>query len=78
MCYSLFFFGMLVVECAILLIQVFFQSKTPSLSILYLVPVTAISAGLFLTEGIILLRKNKHYNALKDNLADDVKTVQNV
>ncbi|MCW4005452.1 MAG: hypothetical protein NWF04_02475 [Candidatus Bathyarchaeota archaeon] len=76
MCYSLFFFGMLAVEFAILLIQFFFQGRTPSLTVLYLVPVTAVAAGLFLTEGIILLRKNRHYNTLKDNLADDEKTVQ--
>jgi hypothetical protein len=71
MCYSLFFFGMLGVEVAILLIQFFLQGRTPSLAVLYLVPVTATSAGLFLTEGIILFRKNKPDNTLKDNVPDE-------
>jgi hypothetical protein len=59
MCYSLFFWGMLSVEVAILFVQFFFQDKTPSLAVLYLVPITATSAGLFLIEGIVLLRRNK-------------------
>ncbi|XES78297.1 MAG: hypothetical protein ACBZ72_05335 [Candidatus Bathyarchaeia archaeon] len=67
MCYSLFFFGMLGVELAILLIQFFIQARAPSLAILYLVPVTAISAGLFLTEGLLLFRKNRPGTALKDD-----------
>jgi hypothetical protein len=58
-CYSLFFFGILSVEVAILAIQFFLQNRTPSLAVLYLVPITAASAGLFLTEGLILWRKNK-------------------
>src|SRR4030042_2590486 len=40
-CYSLFFFGILSVEAAILLVQFFFQGQTPSLAVLYLVPITA-------------------------------------
>jgi hypothetical protein len=59
MCYSLFFWGMLSVEVAILFIQFFFQGKTPDLAVMYLVPITSISAGLFLTEGVLLWRKNK-------------------
>jgi len=58
-CYSLFFFGLLSVEIAILLIQFFFVGETPSLAVLYLVPITAGSAGLFLAEGLILWRRNK-------------------
>lgn len=76
MCYSLFFFGMLGVELAILLIQFFLQERTPSLAVLYLVPVTAISAGLFLTEGLILFRKNRPDNSSKDDSANE-KTAQN-
>jgi hypothetical protein len=58
-CYSLFFFGILSVEAAILFVQFFFQGQTPSLAVFYLVPITAGSAGLFLAEGLILWRKNK-------------------
>jgi hypothetical protein len=71
LCYSLFFFGMLSVEAAILVIQFFFQNLTPSLAVLYLLPVTGISAGLFLAEGLILYRKNRHINQVKDTLPDD-------
>jgi hypothetical protein len=63
-CYSLFFFGILSVEVAILLVQFFFQGQTPSLAVLYLVPITAGSAGLFLAEGLILWRRNKPDNPL--------------
>jgi hypothetical protein len=70
-CYSLFFFGILSVETVILLVQFFFQGVTPSLAVLYLVPITAASAGLFLAEGLILYRKNKPNNPLKDNLAEE-------
>lgn len=76
-CYSLFFFGVLSVEVAILLVQFFFQGRTPSLAVLYLVPITATSAGLFLAEGLVLYRKNKPSNSLKDDLADE-KPAQNV
>ncbi len=65
-CYSLFFFGILSVEVAILLIQFIFQSQTPSLAVLYLVPITAGSAGLFLAEGLTLWRRNKHSNSKSD------------
>ena len=58
-CYSLFFFGILAVEVAVLIAQFFLQDRTPSIAVLYLVPITAVSAGLFLTEGLFLLRKNK-------------------
>lgn len=58
-CYSLFFFGILSVEIAILIIQFFMQGQIPSLAVLYLVPITASSAGLFLAEGLILRKRNK-------------------
>lgn len=66
-CYSLFFFGILSVEVAILLVQFFFQGQAPSLAVAYLVPITASSAGLFLAEGLILWRRNKRDNSLKNN-----------
>jgi hypothetical protein len=62
-CYSLFFFGILSVEVAILSIQFFFQNQIPSLAVLYLVPITAGSAGLFLAEGLVLWRRSKHQAA---------------
>ncbi len=58
-CYSLFFFGILSVEVAILLVQFLFQGQTPSLAVMYLVPITSGSAALFLAEGLILWRRNK-------------------
>jgi len=61
-CYSLFFFGILSVEVIILGIQFFLQGQTPSLAVGYLVPITGGSAGLFLAEGLILLRRNKSEN----------------
>ena len=67
LCYALFFFGILSVEVAILSIQFFFQGRTPSLAVAYLVPITAGSAGLFLAEGLILWRRNKPDNSLKNN-----------
>ncbi len=76
-CYSLFFFGILSVEVVILLVQFFFQGVTPSLAVLYLVPITAGSAGLFLAEGLILYRKNKPNNPVKESLAED-KSAQTI
>jgi SOS-response transcriptional repressor LexA len=58
-CYALFFFGILITETAILVVQFFSQSLTLSLAVGYLVPITAGSAALFLTEGLILWRYNK-------------------
>ncbi len=65
-CYSLFFFGILSVELAILAIQFFLQGQTPSLAVIYLVPVTAGSAGLFLIEGLVFLRHNKPDSSIKN------------
>jgi hypothetical protein len=58
-CYSLFFFGILITEIAILVTQFFSQSLTPNLALLYLIPITVGSAGLFLVEGIVLWQRNK-------------------
>ena len=58
-CYSLFFFGMLLVEAAILMAQFFSQNLTPHLAVLYLIPITAGAMGLFLAEGLVLWRRNK-------------------
>ncbi len=69
-CYSLFFFGILSVEVAILVIQFFLQSQAPSLAVLYLVPITAGSAGLFLAEGLILWRRNKPVNLAKTDSSE--------
>jgi hypothetical protein len=74
LCYSLFFFGILSVEATILVVQFFFQGAIPSLAVMYLLPITGISAGLFLAEGLILQRKNKRANPVKDNLSEDKTT----
>lgn len=71
LCYSFFFIGILSVEVAILLIQYFSQGQTPSLAVLYLVPITAGSAGLFLAEGLLLLKRNKPDSSVKPELLDE-------
>jgi len=68
-CYSLFFFGILSVEIAILFVQFLFQGQTPSLAVIYLVPITAGLAGLFLAEGLILLRRIKREGGQKAEFA---------
>jgi hypothetical protein len=77
MFYSLFFFGLLSVEVAILFIQFFFQGRTPSLAVFYLIPITVGSAGLFLAEGIIIWRRNKPNNSVKNDSLEE-KSVTNV
>jgi hypothetical protein len=57
-CYSLFFFGLLSVEAVILIVQFFSQDLTPSLAVMYLLPITGVSAVLFLAEGLMVYRKN--------------------
>ncbi len=69
-CYSLFFFGILSVEVVILVVQFFSQGLTPSLAVMYLVPITALSAVLFLTEGLMLYRKNRPSSS-RDKNADE-------
>ncbi|HSV49925.1 MAG TPA: hypothetical protein VLH35_06375 [Candidatus Acidoferrales bacterium] len=44
------------------------------MAVLYLIPITAGSAGLFLTEGLILHRRNKPNNTVRADSSDD-KTV---
>lgn len=55
--YSFFFMGILSAEIAIIAIQVFFYGQSLNLEIFYLIVITAIAMGLFLGEGILLLRK---------------------
>jgi hypothetical protein len=74
LCFSLFFFGILSVEAAIIAVQVFFQGVTPSLAVLYLLPITGISAGLFFAEGLVLYRKNKRSNPAKEVFPEDKPT----
>jgi len=65
-CYSMFFFGLLSVEVAILIVQFFSQNLRPSLAVAYLVPVTALSGVLFLLEGLLLVGKKKNVSSSKD------------
>jgi hypothetical protein len=67
-CYSLFFFGLLSVEVAILIVQFFSKDLTPSLAVMYLVPITGLSSVLFLAEGLMVYRKNNPSSSLKDTL----------
>ena len=69
-CYSLFFFGLLSVEAAILIVQFFSKDLTPSLAVMYLLPITGVSAVLFLTEGLMVFRKNNPSNSSKDTLVN--------
>lgn len=73
-CYSLFFFGLLSVEAAILIVQFLSQGLTPSLAVMYLLPITGLSAVLFLAEGLMVFRKNKPSNSSKENLANEQPT----
>ena len=70
LCYSLFFFGLLSVEAAILILQFFSQGLTPSLAVMYLLPITGVSAVLFLAEGLMVYRKNNPSSSSKDNLGN--------
>jgi hypothetical protein len=70
-CYSLFFFGLLSVEAAILIVQFFSKDLTPSLAVMYLLPITGVSAVLFLAEGLMVFRKNKPSNSSKEDLANE-------
>jgi len=65
-CYSLFFFGLLSVEAVILIVQFISLNLTPSLAVVYLFPITGLSAVLFLAEGLIIYRKNKPNSSSKD------------
>jgi DNA-binding IclR family transcriptional regulator len=69
-CYSFFFFGILIAEIAILVAQFFSQGLTPSLAVGYLVPITAGATGLFLAEGLILWRYNKRAVLKTENSQD--------
>lgn len=66
MFYSLFFFGILIVEFAILFVQFFLQGRTPDLAVIYLLPITGGAAGLFLAESLTLLRRNRSDNQIKN------------
>lgn len=70
-CYSLFFFGLLSVEAAILIVQFFSKDLWPSLAVMYLLPITGLSAVLFLTEGLMVFRKNRPSNSSKEDLANE-------
>ena len=65
-CYSLFFFGLLSVEASVLIVQYFSQDLTPSLAVMYLLPITGVSAVLFLAEGLMVYRKNNPSSSSKD------------
>ena len=70
-CYSLFFFGLLSVEAAILIVQFLSQGLTPSLAVMYLLPITGLSAVLFLTEGLMVFRKNKPSRSSREDLVNE-------
>ncbi|MGD2066616.1 MAG: hypothetical protein PVI43_05545 [Candidatus Bathyarchaeota archaeon] len=59
MCYSLFFFSILVIETIIISVQFFSTEQTLNIALLYLLATNAIAFALFLTEGLLLRQKNK-------------------
>jgi len=59
MCYSLFFLGILIVECVIISIQFFYSGQIPNLVLLYLIATNAIAFALFLGEGLLLRQKTR-------------------
>jgi len=59
MCYSLFFLGILVVEAAIISVQLFYSGEIPNLALLYLIATNAIAFALFLGEGLLLRQKTR-------------------
>jgi len=65
-CYSLFFFGLLTVETVILIVQFFSKDLLPSLAVMYLLPITGLSAFIFLAEGLMVYRKNSPNISSKD------------
>ena len=77
MCYSLFFFGIFSVEIVVLAIQFLVQGHTPDLTMMYLIPITGSSAGLFLAEGVILRRRSRREAAAK-NLSTDANPEESI
>jgi len=59
MFYSFFFMGILGAEISIIAIQLFFFGQGLNMEIFYLIVITAIAMGLFLGEGVLLLRKTR-------------------
>jgi hypothetical protein len=59
MCYSLFFLGIIGTELTIIASQYFLQGLIPSVDLIYLAATNTIAMALFLTEGLLIRRKNK-------------------
>ena len=59
MCYSLFFLGIVIVDLAIILAQIFVQGIVPNLDLLYLAATNMLAMALFLSEGLLLHRKDR-------------------
>ena len=59
LCYSLFFLGILILEVAILIVQVFSDELTLSLPLVYLMITNIIAFVLFLGEGLLLRKKTQ-------------------
>jgi len=57
MCYSLFFLGILIIECIIISVQFLSTGQIPNLAIIYLIATNTIAFALFLGEGLLLRKK---------------------
>ena len=59
MCYSLFFMGIVGIDLAVIVAQVFFLGEVPRLDLIYLAATNIVAMAIFLGEGLLLGRKNQ-------------------
>lgn len=64
LCYSLFFVGILGTEGAIVTVN-FVNGQFPAMDLIYLIVTNAIAMTLFLGEGLLLRKKAKPENSIK-------------
>ncbi len=76
MCYSLFFLGIVGTELAIITSQFFLQGRIPSVDLIYLAATNAIAMALFLSEGLLIRRKNKPLH--ERNNKEEKRTLRNI
>lgn len=71
MCYSFFFCGLIATALIVITTQYFFQSKPLNVDLIYLVASNTVAMVLFLSEGLLLLIKNKRKETKKANKPSD-------
>lgn len=70
LCYSLFFMGILATEAAIVAVKLI-NGQLPALDLVYLIVTNAVAMALFLGEGMLLRKKTKLENAVKQEKKND-------